>query len=148
MPVYAASNASITLSHINGTVGSPCGGVFGASQASQMVQIRQETSQHACLMSGLSSCRGYDTLSAQRYACSQHAAPVVLRAMEGFCHEIFSSLPSMQNFDSSTVNGRGKCAIHFACRSRRCVLQASRIMKGSSSGKRHSLLMLMLAGMR
>ena len=41
VPVYAASNATITLSHINGTVGSPCGGVFGASQASQTVQIRQ-----------------------------------------------------------------------------------------------------------
>ena len=51
VPVYAAANATITLSHTNATVGSPCGGVFGASQASQMVQIRQGPSRHAHPMS-------------------------------------------------------------------------------------------------
>ena len=58
VPVYAASNATITLSHINGTVGSPCGGVFGASQASQMVQIRQGSPQHAYPFRAFDSMQG------------------------------------------------------------------------------------------
>ena len=41
VPVYSAPEASITLSLRNGTVASPCGGVYGAGQASRVVQIRQ-----------------------------------------------------------------------------------------------------------
>ena len=58
VPVYAASNATITLSHINGTVGSPCGGVFGASQGSQIIQIRQGSPQHAELIRAFKSMHG------------------------------------------------------------------------------------------
>ena len=59
VPVYAASNATITLSHINGTIGSPCGGVFGASQASQIIQIRQGFSQHTNLICVSKSMQGH-----------------------------------------------------------------------------------------
>ncbi len=41
VPVYSAPEATITLSLLNGTVASPCGGAYGAGQASQVVQIRQ-----------------------------------------------------------------------------------------------------------
>lgn len=41
VPVYSAPEAMITLSLLNGTVASPCGGVYGEGRASQAVQIRQ-----------------------------------------------------------------------------------------------------------
>ena len=41
VPVYSAPEATITLSLLNGTVASPCGGAYGAGQASQVVQIRR-----------------------------------------------------------------------------------------------------------
>ena len=40
-PVYAAAEAAITLSLLNGTIASPCGGVYGAGQATHVAQIRQ-----------------------------------------------------------------------------------------------------------
>ena len=46
VPVYSAPEATITLNLLNGTVASPCGGVYGAGQASQVVQIRQAPAIH------------------------------------------------------------------------------------------------------
>ena len=84
VPVYAASNATILLSHINGTVGSPCGGVFGASQASQTVQIRQgPASILTYLLCVFDSMQGHHILNSGRPACAKCAAPHTLIAMQG-----------------------------------------------------------------
>ena len=89
VPVYAASKATITLSHINGTVGSPCGAVFGASQASQTVQIRQGSSPHACLMSAVNFMQGRDQIECGEFCTFLACCVKYAGSYARICHDIF-----------------------------------------------------------
>jgi hypothetical protein len=55
VPVYSAAEAAITLSLLNGTVASPCGGVYEAGQATLVVQIRQAICKHDSPLSAMMS---------------------------------------------------------------------------------------------
>ncbi len=56
VPVYSAPEATITLSLLNGTVASPCGGAYGAGQASQVVQIRRVSRMPAPFSETMQRC--------------------------------------------------------------------------------------------